>query len=54
MSKKEEYVQNRGRDTLLLVVGFALLGWSLIWHPEWIWLSFPFLFTSLAGLMGRL
>lgn len=54
MSKKEEYVVNRSRDMMLLVVGVVLLVVCLLWSPEWVWVAFPFVFTSLAGLMGRL
>lgn len=54
MKINEEHVENRSRDWVIFflsLIGVALLLW---FHPEWIWVSFPFVFTSLAGAMGRL
>ncbi len=54
MSHNEEYVESRKRDGLLFIV--SLLGTLalLFVAPEWVWVGFPFLFTSLAGALGRL
>lgn len=54
MNKNEEYVENRGRDALVFVVSLVGLLALLIFKPEWIWVSFPFVFTALAGALGRL
>lgn len=52
--KNEEYAENRGRDTIAFLVSLLGCVALLIWKPEWVWVSFPFLFTSLAGAFGRL
>ncbi len=54
MKKNEEYVENRGRDWLFFIVSLVGMIALLIFLPEWIWVSFPFVFTSLAGAVGRL
>lgn len=54
MKKNEEYVENRSRDWVLFLVSLAGTIALLIFIPEWVWIAFPFLFTSLAGAMGRL
>ena len=54
MNTNEEYTGNRGRDTLLFLVSLVGALALLYFKPEWVWVSFPFVFTSLAGLMGRL
>ena len=54
MKKNEEYAGNRSRDWMLFLVSLAGLVALLIWKPEWVWVSFPFVFTSLAGALGRL
>ena len=54
MKKNEEYVQNKGRDTILTLASVVFLVALLIWKPEWVWVSFPFLFTGMAGMLGRL
>jgi hypothetical protein len=52
--KNEEYVENRGRDWIVFIVSLVGAVALLIWKPEWVWVSFPFVFTALAGAMGRL
>lgn len=54
MNSNEEYTENRGRDTLMFLVSLVGALALLYFKPEWVWVSFPFVFTSLAGLMGRL
>lgn len=54
MKKNEEYVENRGRDWIFFIVSLIGALALLFFKPEWVWVSFPFLFTSLAGAMGRL
>ena len=54
MKKNEEYVENRGRDWLMFLISLAGAVALLIFIPEWVWISFPFVFTALAGAMGRL
>lgn len=54
MKKNEEYTENKPRDLLLTVGGAVLMIILLIWKPEWVWVSWPFLFTGLAGFLGRL
>ena len=54
MKNKEEYTHNPGRDWLMF--GISLIGTLAILYfaPEWVWVGFPFVFTSLAGALGRL
>jgi hypothetical protein len=54
MKKQGEYTENKGRDWV--VFGVSVVGTIafLIFKPEWVWVMFPSLFTSLAGAMGRL
>lgn len=54
MKKNEEYVENRSRDWMLFLLSLAGMIALLIFIPEWVWVSFPFVFTSLAGARGRL
>ncbi|MBP6825784.1 MAG: hypothetical protein KA165_04395 [Saprospiraceae bacterium] len=54
MKKNEEYVENRGRDWMWFLIGVAGTVALLIFLPEWVWIAFPLVFTSLAGAMGRL
>jgi len=54
MKKNEEYVENRGRDWLFFIVSLISTLALLFFIPEWVWVGFPFLFTSLAGARGRL
>ena len=54
MKKNEEYAENRGRDWLFFIVSLVGTLALLVFIPEWVWVGFPFLFTSLAGAMGRL
>ena len=52
--KNEEYAENRGRDWIVFIASLVGCIALLIWTPEWVWVSFPFVFTALAGAMGRL
>ncbi|MCS6928531.1 MAG: hypothetical protein NZM43_03445 [Saprospiraceae bacterium] len=54
MSQNEEYTANPKRDWA--VFGISLVGTLalLVFAPEWVWVGFPFVFTSLAGALGRL
>ncbi|MBK8195201.1 MAG: hypothetical protein IPK76_19035 [Lewinellaceae bacterium] len=54
MKKNEEYVENRGRDWMMFLISMVGLVALLIFIPEWGWVSFPFVFTALAGARGRL
>ncbi len=54
MSRNEEYVENRKRDWLIFAVSLAGTLALLVIAPEWVWVGFPFVFTSLAGALGRL
>lgn len=54
MKKNEEYVENRGRDLIMFVGGVIALVAFLMFKPEWVWVTFPFVFTALAGTVGRL
>ncbi len=54
MKKNEEYTQNRGRDWLVFGVSLVATLAILFLRPEWVWVGFPFVFTSLAGALGRL
>jgi hypothetical protein len=53
-NKKEEYTENKGRDWLVFGVFTVLMIAILWWKPEWVWVTWPFQFTALAGAMGRL
>lgn len=54
MSKNEEYTENRGRDWLVFIASLIGTLALLFVAPEWVWVGFPFVFTALAGAMGRL
>ena len=54
MKKNEEYTENKSRDWLIFIVSTVLTLVILFVKPEWVWVGFPFVFTSLAGAMGRL
>ena len=54
MKNNEEYVENRSRDRIFFIISLAGALALLYFKPEWVWVSFPFVFTSLAGAMGRL
>ncbi|MEZ4917659.1 MAG: hypothetical protein R2792_01030 [Saprospiraceae bacterium] len=54
MSKNEEYVPNKGRDLILFLGSAVFMVVLLMWKPEWVWVSWPLLFTSLAGFLNRL
>lgn len=54
MRKNEEYTENRGRDWLVFLLS-TVAAIAFLWlAPEWVWVTFPFFFTSLAGALGRL
>ncbi len=52
--KNEEYVENKTRDWLMFGAALVATVAFLWFKPEWVWVTFPFLFTGLAGAMGRL
>lgn len=54
MNNNEEYAENRGRDWIMFIISLIGTLALLFFIPEWVWVAFPFLFTSLAGAMGRL
>ncbi len=54
MSHNEEYVGNRKRDALVFAISLVGTIALLFIAPEWVWVGFPFVFTSLAGALGRL
>jgi hypothetical protein len=54
MKKNEEYAPNPSRDWLLFLGGVVATIALLIVDPAWVWVAFPFMFTGLAGAMGRL
>ncbi len=54
MKNNEEYTENKSRDWMIFIVS-TVLTLVILWvKPEWVWVGFPFVFTSLAGAMGRL
>ncbi|MFN0037848.1 MAG: hypothetical protein ACKVUS_22520 [Saprospiraceae bacterium] len=54
MKNNEEYVNNHGRDWLVFIVSTIGMIALLLFAPEWVWVSWPFMFTALAGALGRL
>jgi hypothetical protein len=57
MKFREEYSNDndtRRRDWLVFGASLVFALVLLVFIPEWIWVSFPFVFTALAGAMGRL
>jgi hypothetical protein len=54
MNVKEEYEANKGRDTIIFLVSSAAMVGILFWKPEWVWVTWPFQFTALAGMLNRL
>lgn len=54
MKKNEEYQQNTARDWMMFGASAIFLVALLYFKPEWVWVAFPFVFTSLAGALGRL
>jgi hypothetical protein len=54
MKKNEEYVPNTSRDWMIFLGGTVAMIALLIWKPEWVWTAWPFMFTGLAGALGRL
>ena len=54
MKNNEEYTENRSRDWIVFGVSTIAM-FIILWvKPEWIWVTFPFQFTALAGALGRL
>ena len=54
---REEYPNDnntRRRDWMVFGVSLVLTLVILFIAPEWVWVGFPFVFTALAGAMGRL
>lgn len=54
MNNKEEYTANPRRDWITFVISLVVTLVILVVAPEWVWVGFPFVLTSLAGAMGRL
>ena len=54
MKKNEEYQANNRRDWMIFLASSVFMLALLVFMPEWIWVSFPFVLTSLAGAMNRL
>lgn len=54
MKKNEEYSGSRSRDWMMFFGSLIGLAALLFFKPEWVWVSFPFVFTALAGALGRL
>lgn len=50
--KNEEYVENRGRDWIVFIVKLVGAIALLIWKPEWVWVSFPFVFYRFGRCNG--
>ena len=53
-NNNEEYVGNRSRDWIFFIVSLIATLAILFVAPEWVWVGFPFVFTALAGAMGRM
>ena len=54
MNNNEEYTDNPRRDWLVFGVSLVVTLIILFVAPEWVWVGFPFVFTALAGALGRL
>lgn len=54
MKKNEEYTHNRGRDWIFFLISLVGTLAILFFLPEWVWVGFPFVFTFLAGALGKL
>ncbi len=54
MNNNEEYTDNPRRDWLVFGVSLVVTLVILFLAPQWVWVGFPFVFTSLAGALGRL
>ena len=54
MKNQEEYTQNTRRDWLVFGVSLVVTLVILFLAPQWVWVGFPFVFTALAGALGRL
>lgn len=52
--KNEEYATNKSRDWMIFLASSVAAIAFLFIQPEWVWVTFPFFFTALAGAMGRL
>ena len=46
--------RHRGRDRIIFLVSTVVMLGFLYWKPEWVWVVWPFQFTALAGMFGRL
>jgi hypothetical protein len=53
-NNKEEYTQNKSRDWMVFIVSTVAMVAILWFKPEWVWVTWPFQFTALAGALGRL
>jgi hypothetical protein len=53
-NNKEEYTQNKSRDWMIFIVSSVAMVAILWFKPEWVWVTWPFQFTALAGALGRL
>ena len=53
-NNKEEYTPNKSRDWMLFIVSTVAMLAILWFKPEWVWVTWPFQFTALAGALGRL
>lgn len=54
MKKNEEYTENISRDWLIFGVSAVAMVGLLFFSPEWVWVTWPFMFTALAGALGKL
>jgi hypothetical protein len=50
----EEYAPNHRRDWMIFGISLVAVVVILLVKPEWVWVTFPFLFTSLGGALGKL
>jgi hypothetical protein len=53
-NNNEEYTPNKTRDWAIFGISTIVMIGILLWKPEWVWVTWPFQFTALAGAMGRL
>jgi len=54
MKDPGEYTPNVGRDWIMFIISLVVTLVILFVAPQWVWVGFPFVFTALAGAMGRL
>ncbi len=54
MKNNEEYSPNTSRDWIMFGISLVATLLILFIAPEWVWVGFPFVFTSLVGALGRL